>query len=148
MRQRLTSQLRSRTYNPTQTPSASPDIESSCSYSDLKQPSQKSHHLNSLKKSQAQETEENPYSVSTTARSSDNSTCWTLPPLCPTIRNTVPTSQSQVPQAQTQQQVNTQTLLPYAGFIGNTALQKTAPIPASPPAPWPKFFNYSNKPHF
>ena len=105
------------------------------------------------KKPQAQEIEKHRYSVITTAKSADRP-CLTghSPPLYPTIGYPISPHQSQAPihqtQAQQQQQINTQTLLPYSGFLPITPPSPTMLIPAPPRAPQPELFNYSNTPQF
>ena len=59
-------------------------------------------------------------------------------------------SQAQIHQTRTQQpnQLNTQTLLPYSGFIVNTTLQPPNILPSPSRAPQLELINYSNTPQF
>ena len=139
-------------------PSASPVCKSpSCSYSEAtKQSNPKKTSFKFFnKKSQAQETEEHPYSLITTAKSADRPRpTGHYPPLCPTISNPISTSQSQTrihqtqAQQQQQHQIYTQNSLPYSGFINNRTLQPPTLIPAPPQALQTEPINYSNTPQF
>ena len=103
------------------------------------------------KKPQTQETEEHSYSVISTAKSADISRPTRhSPPLYPTIANPISPHQSQIhqTQAEQQQQITTQTLLPYSGFLANITLPPTTLIAAPPRAPQPELLNYSNTPQF
>ena len=161
--------IASSSQQPNTNPSAPPVSESpSCSYSEATKQStpKKSSFKLFNKKTQAQETEEHPYSVITTAKSSDRPRpTGHSPPLYPTISNPLsphssqsqsqthlhpaqPFTAQQPPQQQQQYTPQLTTLQPYSGFLPNTTLPPPTLIPAPPRAPQPEILNYSNTPQF
>ena len=136
-------------------PSSLPVSDSpSCSYSEAtKQSTPKSHHLSSLiKNHKHKKIEEHPYSVITTAKSTDRTRLsgHSLS-LVPIIGNPISPHQSQTQIHREQAQrphLNTQILLPYSGFLPNTTLSPPVLIPAPPRAPQLELLIFSNTPQF
>ena len=113
----------------------------------------KSHHLGSLRKSHKHKKRRNTptQSLLLTNLQIDLVLLDTLPHFTP--QSVIPYPpikiKTQIHQTQAQQhQINTQSLLPYSGFLPNTTLPPPVLIPAPPRAPQPELLHYSNTPQF